>query len=378
MNLIEIKNILFIFGTRPEAIKLAPLIKEFKRPGSRFKVKVCVTSQHREMMGQALDFFKIKPDYDLDLMKPNQSLFEITAASLTRIESIFNEVRPDLVFVQGDTSTAFTGALAGFYKKVRVAHVEAGLRSGYKYSPFPEEINRTLVSHLANYHFAPTETARENLAREGINKNVYVVGNTVIDALFFGLNVIKTEGEDNYYRFFRKVDFSKKIILVTGHRRENFGRPFENICASLKDLAAACADIEIVYPVHLNPNVRETAQKLLSGISRIHLLDPVDYPHLIYLISKSYFVLTDSGGIQEEAPSLGKPVLIMREATERTEGICAGTAILVGTSRRKIVTESLRLLKEKKAYQKMSRAVNPYGDGKTSRKIADITKNILR
>ena len=371
------KNILFIFGTRPEAIKLAPLIKEFTKPGSSFKVKVCVTSQHREMLNQTLNFFKIKPDYDLDLMKPNQTLFEITADSLMGFGNVFDDTRPDLVFVQGDTSTAFTGALAGFYKKVRVAHVEAGLRSNRKYSPFPEEINRTLVGHLADYHFAPTETARENLAREGIKKNVYVVGNTVIDALFFGLNVIKTEGEKKYFRFFRDLDFSKKIILVTGHRRENFGRPFENICASLKDIVAACADTEIVYPVHLNPNVRETAQKLLSGIDRIHLLDPLDYSRLIWLMSKSYFVLTDSGGIQEEAPSLGKPVLIMREVTERTEGICAGTAILVGTSRRKIVTESLRLLNEKKAYRKMSRAVNPYGDGKTSRRIAGITKKFL-
>ncbi|MFA5393881.1 MAG: UDP-N-acetylglucosamine 2-epimerase (non-hydrolyzing) [Candidatus Ratteibacteria bacterium] len=371
------KNILFIFGTRPEAIKLAPLIKEFTKPGSRFKVKVCVTSQHREMLRQTLDFFKIKPDYDLDLMKPNQSLSEITADSLTGLGSVIDKSRPDLIFVQGDTSTAFTGALVGFYKKVKVAHVEAGLRSNCKYSPFPEEVNRVLVSHLADYHFTPTETARENLAREGIKKNVYVVGNTVIDALFFGLKVIKAEGEKNYHRFFRGVDFSKKIILVTGHRRENFGRPFENICASLKDLAVTRADIEIVYPVHLNPNVRKTVQKLLSGISRIHLLDPVDYPRLIWLMNKSYFVLTDSGGIQEEAPSLGKPVLIMREVTERTEGIRAGTAILVGTNRRKITAESLHLLKEKKAYQKMSRAVNPYGDGKTSRKIADITRKLL-
>ena len=371
------KNILFVFGTRPEAIKLAPLIKEFTKTRSHFKVKVCVTSQHREMLSQTLNFFKIKPDYDLDLMRSNQTLSEITAASLTGLGNVFDDARPDLVFVQGDTSTAFTGALAGFYRKILVAHVEAGLRSSEKYSPFPEEVNRILASHLADYHFAPTETARENLAREGIKKNVYVVGNTVIDALFFGLNVIKAEGEDDYFRFFRKIDFSKKIILVTGHRRESFGKPFENICAALKKIVDACADIEIVYPVHLNPNVREVVQKSLSGINRIHLLDPLDYPHLIYLMNKSYFVLTDSGGIQEEAPSLGKPVLIMREVTERTEGIRAGTAILVGTNRRKIVTESLRLLTEKKAYQKMSHAVNPYGEGKTSRKIADITRKIL-
>ncbi|MCX5642798.1 MAG: UDP-N-acetylglucosamine 2-epimerase (non-hydrolyzing) [Candidatus Omnitrophica bacterium] len=371
------KNILFIFGTRPESIKLAPVIKEFAKQRSRFKVTVCVTSQHREMLNQTLDFFKIKPDYDLDLMHPNQTLFEITAASLAGLEKIIDAAKPDLIFVHGDTSTAFTGALAGFYKKIKVAHVEAGLRSNQKYSPFPEEINRTLVGHLADYHFAPTEKARGSLAREGIKKNVYVVGNTVIDALFFGLNVIKAEGEKNYLRFFRQMDFSKKIILVTGHRRENFGKPFENICASLKDIVTACADVEIIYPVHLNPNIREAAQKLLGGISRIHLIDPVDYSHLIWLMSKSYLVLTDSGGIQEEAPSLGKPVLVMREVTERTEGIRAGTAILVGTSRRKIVTESLRLLKEKKAYRKMSRAVNPYGDGKTSRKIAEITKKLL-
>jgi len=298
------KKILFIFGTRPEAIKMAPVIKEFKKEKS-IDVKVCITAQHREMLDQVLNFFGIKPDYDLNLMKPNQSLFDITANSLKSLEKVLDKEKPDLIFVQGDTTTAFVGALAGFYKKMKVAHIEAGLRSHNKYSPFPEEINRVLVGHVADYHFAPTERAKENLYRENIKKNVYVVGNTVIDALFLGLNIIKKEGEEKFYKYFDFIDFSKKIILVTGHRRENFGKPFENICYALKEIAKR-EDVEIVYPVHLNPNVKKPVNEILNGVRNIHLIEPLEYPYLIWLMSKSYLVLTDSGGIQEEAPSLGK------------------------------------------------------------------------
>jgi len=370
-------KILFIFGTRPEAIKMAPLIKEFEKNKDKFDIKVCVTAQHREMLDQVLDFFNINVDYDLNLMKPNQSLFTITADIIKSLENVLDSSKPDLIFVQGDTTTAFAGALAGFYKKIKIAHIEAGLRSFNKYSPYPEEINRVLVGHIADYHFAPTERAKKNLYNEGIKKNVWVVGNTVIDALFLGLDIIKKEGEDKYYKFFEFVDFSKKIILVTGHRRESFGEPFKNICFALKEIANSFEDIEIVYPVHLNPNVRKPVYEILQGHPRIHLIEPLEYPYLIWLMSKSYIVLTDSGGIQEEAPSLGKPVLVMRKITERVEGIEAGTAKLVGTNKDKIVKETMKLLESEQEYKKMANAVNPYGDGKASKKILKIIKEIL-
>lgn len=261
-------------------------------------------------------FFKIKPDYNLGIMRPDQSLFDITAEVLKGVEDVLEEEKPDIIFVQGDTTTTFAGALAGFYKKIKVAHVEAGLRSYSKYSPFPEEINRVLVSHLADYHFAPTQRAKENLFREGVRENVYVVGNTVVDALFLGLEIIKRGGEEKYYEFFDFIDFSRKVILVTGYRRESFGKPFERICYALREIALG-DNVEIVYPVHLNPNVRKPVNKILGGVKNIHLIEPLDYPHLIWLMSKSYLILTDSGGIQEEAPSLGKPVLVMRDVTER-------------------------------------------------------------
>jgi len=367
---------LFIFGTRPEAIKLAPLIKEFQQHED-FETKVCVTAQHREMLDQVLNFFGIKPDYDLNLMKPNQTLFDMTANALKSLEKVLDIAKPDIIFVQGDTTTAFVGALASFYKKIPVAHVEAGLRSFNKYSPFPEEINRVLVGHLADYHFAPTEKAKENLFNENIKKNVYVVGNTVIDALFLGLDIIKKQGEERFYKFFNFIDFSKKILLVTGHRRESFGKPFENICYALKELVRKHKDIEIVYPVHLNPNVREPVNRILKGEKRIHLIKPLDYPYLIWLMNKSYLILTDSGGIQEEAPSLGKPVLVMRDVTERIEGIQAGTAKLVGTNPQKIIEETSKLLENPYLYNTMAKAVNPYGDGKSSARILSITERIL-
>jgi UDP-N-acetylglucosamine 2-epimerase (non-hydrolysing) len=371
-------RILFIFGTRPEAIKMVPLIKELGKCPDSFDVKICVTAQHREMLDQVLEFFEIKPDYDLDLMKPNQSLFELTANLIKGVESVLEDFEPDLIFVQGDTTTAFVGALAGFYKKVKIAHIEAGLRSHNKYSPFPEEINRVLVGRLADYHFVPTERARQNLFNEGINKNIWVVGNTVIDALFLGLRIIKEHGEEEYYQYFDFVDFSRKIILVTGHRRESFGEPFKNICFALREIADSFEDVEIVYPVHLNPNVRKPVNEILKGHSRIHLIEPLKYPYLIWLMSKSYLVLTDSGGIQEEAPSLGKPVLVMRDVTERVEGIEAGTSILVGTDKDRIVAETSKLLENCEKYNKMARAVNPYGDGKASQRIVKAVKEEYR
>jgi len=373
-----VKKFLFIFGTRPEAIKLAPVIRKFQNNQEKFTVKICVTAQHREMLDQVLNFFGIRPDYDLNLMKPNQSLFRLTADIIESLENVLNEFDPDLIFVQGDTTTAFAGALAGFYKRIRVAHIEAGLRSCDKYSPFPEEINRVLVGHIVDFHFAPTEKAKENLLIEGIRNNVWVVGNTVIDALFLGLDIIKEHGEVTYYNYFRFIDFTKRIILVTGHRRESFGKPFRNICFALKEIANSFYDIEIVYPVHLNPNVQRPVNEILKGHPRIHLIEPLEYPYLIWLMSKSYLVLTDSGGIQEEAPSLGKPVLVMRNVTERTEGIEAKTAKLVGTDKEKIVLETAKLLEDSKEYDKMAKAVNPYGDGKTSIRIRKIVEEKLQ
>lgn len=363
---------LIVFGTRPEAIKLAPVIYELRKIGD---VSVCVTGQHREMLDQVLQFFSIVPDYDLDVMKQDQSLFNVTTDSLRLLEGVIEKSRPDMIIVQGDTTTAFVSALAGFYKKIKVTHVEAGLRSFNKYSPFPEEVNRVLVGHIADYHFAPTEKARANLLKEGIEgKNIFVVGNTVVDALFRGLDIVKKDGK-KFNDYFGFVDFSKKVILVTGHRRESFGKPFEHICHALKEIAQE--DVEIVYPVHLNPNVRGQVYPILGGVKNIHLIEPLEYPYLIWLMAKSYIVLTDSGGIQEEAPSLGKPVLVMRDVTERTEGIEAGTARLVGTDRKKIVESMQALLNNKDEYERMAKSSNPYGDGKTSIRIKDIIKELI-
>lgn len=368
------KKVLFIFGTRPEAIKMAPLIKEYLNNKNSVDVRVCVTAQHRDMLDQVLTFFNIVPDYDLDLMTTDQSIFDITTNGLKALESVLFDCRPDLVFVQGDTTTAFIGALAAFYKTVKIVHIEAGLRSKDKYSPFPEEMNRVLVGHLADYHFAPTETAARNLREEGITRNVWVVGNTGIDALLLGLDIIKTRDENTFLSFFDYVDFTKRIILVTGHRRESFGAPFENICEALKEMAQSFQDVDIIYPVHLNPNVREPVNRILHDVQNVHLIEPLEYPYLIWLMNKSYLVLTDSGGIQEEAPSLGKPVLVMRENSERVEGIEAGTAKLVGTRKDRIIHEASAILDDKEKYNEMTRAVNPYGDGKTSMRVLEILK----
>lgn len=367
------KKVLFIFGTRPEAIKMAPMVKELQNRSDKFDVKVCVTGQHREMLDQVLDFFSIAPDYDLNIMRPNQTLFTVTADVLKGLEPIIDDAKPDVILVQGDTTSAFIGALAGFYKQVDVGHLEAGLRSGDIYSPFPEEINRLLVGKIARYHFSPTQRAVDSLLTEGTPKDlVYKVGNTVIDALLMGLDIIKTHDESEYHNKVGDVDWSKRIVLVTGHRRESFGAGFESMCNAIKRLAVENDDVEVVYPVHLNPNVQEPVNRILGDVKNIHLISPLDYPSLVWLMNKVYLVLTDSGGIQEEAPTLGKPVLVMRDVTERQEGVEAGTAMLVGTDGEVIYRETQRLLDDDDAFHKMANAVNPYGDGTTAKQIADI------
>lgn len=364
------KKVLFVFGTRPEAIKMAPLILEMQKRPDIFNVLVCVTGQHRQMLDQVLKFFKIRADFDLDIMRPNQTLTDITAVILSGVAKVIEHTKPDLVFVQGDTTTACFGAVAAFYQKVKVAHIEAGLRSGNKYSPFPEEINRILIGHTADYHFAPTKRAADSLAKEGISQNVWIVGNTGIDALFLGLEILNRKSIDFSFDF-PNVNFSHRIILVTGHRRESFGVPFENICLAIKNVVDAISDAEVVYPVHLNPNVQEPVKRILKNRKRIHLLEPLEYQKLIWLMNKSYFVLTDSGGIQEEAPSLGKPVLVMRDVTERLEGIEAGTALLVGTNKEAIEAGALKLLRTESIYKKMANKNNPYGDGTACKQIIE-------
>ena len=370
------KRLLFIFGTRPEAIKLAPLIREFQwRPG--FTVKVAVTAQHREMLDQVLQFFSIRPDYDLNIMRPNQTLFDVTADGLKALQQVFDDAKPDLVFVQGDTTTSFIGALAAYYKKVKVAHVEAGLRSGDKYAPYPEEMNRIMAGHLADIHFTPTEQSNRNLAAEGITQQVFNVGNTVIDALFLGLDLLRPKGEAFFRAAFNGVNLDRKLVLITGHRRESFGAPFEQICHAIRNTAITHPDVEFVYPVHLNPNVQDPVNRILQGLENVHLISPLDYPHFIWLMNRSSVVLTDSGGLQEEAPALGKPVLVMRNVTERQEGVDAGTARLVGTDRELIETELHKLLTNQTEYERMAKAVNPYGDGTACRKIVEKVNELI-
>jgi UDP-N-acetylglucosamine 2-epimerase (non-hydrolysing) len=364
-------KVLFVFGTRPEAIKLAPLIEEFSNFNKKFQIKVCVTAQHREMLDQVLTFFKIQADYDLNLMSANQSLTDLAGKCLKKLGEVVNDFTPDLIIVQGDTMSAFLGALVGYFMKIKIAHIEAGLRSGDKFSPFPEEMNRILTSHIADFHFAPTEQARKNLLKEGIRKNVFVVGNTVIDALLKGIFIINKGDQKNFESYFSPIDLTSKIILVTAHRRESFGKPFENICNAIKEIAVKNPKANVVFPVHLNPNVRKPVFEILDGLDNVHLLEPLDYPHLIWLMSKSYLILTDSGGIQEEAPSLNKPVLVMRDKTERMEGIKSNTAKLVGTSKKKIVDSTNKLLRDTRLYLSMSKSANPYGDGQASKKIVE-------
>lgn len=351
---------------------MAPLVREFKKHQEFFNIRICVTAQHREMLDSVMNFFELKADYDLDLMKPNQSLYDITSNSLKGLEYVLNDFGPDIVFVQGDTTTAFTGALAAYYKHISVAHVEAGLRSGNIYSPFPEEANRMMVSRIAQFHFAPTNTAKQNLLDENIKENIFVVGNTVIDALNRGLEIIIEKGDEPYREFFKYLNPSKKLILITGHRRESFGKPFEEICLAVKEIARQNEDVEIVYPVHLNPHVQEPVKRILKDCPSVYLIEPLDYPYMIWLMKLCYLVLTDSGGIQEEAPSLGKPVLVMRNVTERMEGVSAGTAKLVGTSREIIVREVNMLLNSPTVYDAMVNTLNPYGDGTACSRIVNV------
>lgn len=369
----KLKKLLFIFGTRPEAIKMAPIIKECQKHPDRFETMICITGQHKEMLFQVLDFFQIKPDFDLALMQHNQTLFDITANALKGIEQVLKDYSPDVILVQGDTTTAMAGALAGYYKKIKVAHVEAGLRSGDNYAPFPEEVNRRIISTMGHYHFAPTLGAQENLYRENISDHVFITGNTVIDALLWGVEQVRQSPE--IAASFSFLNPRKKIILVTAHRRESFGKPFRHICNALLKIATDNPDFEIVYPVHLNPNVQKVVYETLSSQPNIHLIKPLDYQHLLWIMDKSYLVITDSGGIQEEAPSLGKPVLVLRDVTERQEGVDAGTALLVGTDEERITSAAQKLIDDPIAYDAMAKAVNPYGDGTSSQQIASILQN---
>lgn len=367
----KMKKILFIIGTRPEAIKMAPLIIYFKSKNA-FDIKVCITAQHRQMLDEVFGFFKIVPDFDLNLMTTNQDLFDITALAISKLKFVFETFLPDLIFVQGDTTTAFVGALAGYYKKIKIAHIEAGLRSFDKYSPYPEEMNRKMISSIADFHFTPTQKATEHLLNEGYSENIYQVGNTVIDALLLGIDEIKMKSERIFFDYFNFIDFSNKIILVTAHRRENLGEPLENICDAINYLNQKYDDLTFVFPVHLNPAVRKTVNEKLSGKQNIHLLAPLDYPKLIWLLNKSFLVITDSGGIQEEAPTLGKPILVIRDITERPEGIDAGNAILVGSNKDNIITNFERIYLNNQEYNRISNISNPYGDGTSSKKIFDI------
>lgn len=375
------KKVLLVFGTRPEAIKMAPLAKAFENEPT-IESKVCVTAQHREMLDQVLDMFDIKPDYDLNIMKPGQDLFDVTTNVLLGLKDVLNDFNPDVVLVHGDTTTTSASSLAAFYNKIKVGHVEAGLRTGDIYSPWPEEANRQITGVLANYHFAPTTTSSNNLLKENKDsKSIIVTGNTVIDALFLALD--KIEKDDNLKSKIvdtinsqYKLQDNKKIILVTGHRRENFGQGFVNICEALKILAINNPDIDIVYPVHLNPNVQKPVNEILSNTPNVYLINPLQYESFIYMMNKSYFIITDSGGVQEEAPSLGKPVLVMRDTTERPEAVDAGTVKLVGTNKEVIIKEAQKLLDNKEEYEKMSKAHNPYGDGKACERIVEFIRDV--
>ena len=360
-------RVMTIFGTRPEAIKMAPLVLELQKRADIQSI-CCVTAQHREMLDSVLEIFRLKPDYDLDIMEPRQTLSTITTKCLLGMEGVLEQAGPDLVLVHGDTSTTFAGALAAFYRQIPVGHVEAGLRTWDKYSPFPEEMNRKLVGDIADLHFCPTPANRENLAREGITDGVFVTGNTVIDAL-------KTTVRPDYQfatQALNSLDYAgKRIILVTCHRRENYGQPMANIMTALRRLADAFPDVELVYPVHLSPVVREAAGKYLSGHPRIHLIDPLSADEMHNLMARAYLVMTDSGGLQEEAPALGRPVLVLRRETERPEAVQAGTVKLAGTEEEEIFSLAAELLSDERAYHAMAHAVNPYGDGQACRRIAD-------
>lgn len=383
------KKVLLVFGTRPEAIKMAPLVKKFQE-NSEFQTMVCVTAQHREMLDQVLDIFDIKPDYDLNIMKQGQDLYDITSRVLLGLRDVLNETNPDVVLVHGDTTTSTAAALAAFYKQIPVAHVEAGLRTNNIYSPWPEEMNRRITGRIATYHLAPTELSRQNLLKENVdNQNIIITGNTVIDALLWVVNKIKSDVnladtlqiniKNNGYDIDR-IEDKRKLVLITGHRRENFGEGFRNICNAIKTLSIKYPDVDFVYPMHLNPNVRKPIAEIFGNdkdkSGNTFFIEPFDYLNFVFLMEKADIILTDSGGIQEEAPSLGKPVLVMRDNTERPEALEAGTVKLVGTDYDKIINEVSELLDNEESYNKMSKAVNPYGDGSACKRIVDFLKEV--
>lgn len=376
------KRVLLVFGTRPEAIKMAPLVHEFKKHGDVFETLVCVTGQHREMLDQVLDLFQVKPDYDLNIMKPDQDLYDITSRILMGMRDVLAEVRPDVVFVHGDTTTSMASALAAFYQQIPVAHVEAGLRTGNIYSPWPEEMNRSITGRIAAYNFAPTLCSKNNLLKENVSEeSIVVTGNTVIDALHWVVEKIASDSQlqDSIISEIKSIgydiarlDEGRRLVLITGHRRENFGDGFLNICRAIKGLSERYPAVDFVYPMHLNPNVRKPVLDILGkGNPNIILIEPLQYLQFVYLMEKSYLVLTDSGGIQEEAPGLGKPVLVMRDTTERPEAVEAGTVLLVGADRERIIKGVSDLLDNGVMYEKMSKAINPYGDGNACKRILD-------
>jgi UDP-N-acetylglucosamine 2-epimerase (non-hydrolysing) len=376
------QKILIVIGTRPEAIKMAPLIKLLEHHSNYFDTQVCITAQHRQMLDQVLNTFDIKPSFDLDIMKHNQDLFSITSTMLAGIKSVLERFKPDLVLVHGDTTTTFCASLSAYYQQTPVGHVEAGLRTGNIYSPFPEEINRRLTGAIARYHFAPTDLAKHNLSREGITDGVYVTGNTVVDALFLSLDMISNDIklQEEVSAHIKKSGYDlareRKILLITGHRRENFGEGFRHICEAIITIAKKYPELDLVYPVHLNPNVKKPVFQMLDGYNNVFLTKPMDYLPFLYLMNRSLIVLTDSGGIQEEAPSLGKPVIVMRNTTERPEAVDAGTVILAGTDKQKIIDEVRKLLDNPDHYHRMSVAHNPYGDGKAAERILNILKSL--
>ena len=369
------KKILLVFGTRPEAIKMAPLVKAFQKDTEHFETRVCVTAQHRQMLDQVLEVFGITPEYDLNIMAPNQDLYDITAKVLMGLREVLKDFRPDTVLVHGDTTTSMAASLAAFYMQIPVGHVEAGLRTYNMLSPWPEEMNRQVTDRICTYYFAPTEQSKKNLLQENIDeKKIFITGNTVIDALLMAVDIISsTSGmEEKIAKEFQEKGYTvgnREYILVTGHRRENFGEGFLHICKAIKELAALHPDMDIVYPVHLNPNVQKPVYELLSGVDNVYLISPLDYLPFIYAMQHSTLLLTDSGGVQEEAPSLGKPVLVMRDTTERPEAVEAGTVKLVGTDAEAIVSNVTALLQDKEMYKRMSETHNPYGDGQACERI---------
>ncbi|WP_397300248.1 non-hydrolyzing UDP-N-acetylglucosamine 2-epimerase [Nonlabens ulvanivorans] len=370
-----LKKVLIVFGTRPEAIKMAPLVKEFLKYKESFETKICVTAQHREMLDQVLQFFEITPDFDLDLMKPGQNLYSLTADIVTGMKPVLEDFNPDYVFVHGDTSTTMATSIAAFYNQSKVCHVEAGLRTDNKWSPFPEEINRQVTGRIADFHFAPTVTSESNLLKENVpSHQIVITGNTVIDALLESVNKVNNDPSDLIKKLNNDIG-DQEVLLVTGHRRENHGDGFIRICEALKEIALEKPEHLIIYPVHLNPKVQEPVKRILAGISNIMLIDPLAYEDFIWLMNRSKLIITDSGGVQEEAPSLGKPVLVMRDTTERPEAVEAGTVILVGTDKDLIVSETLNLLNNSDRFTEMSKLHNPYGDGKACHRIVEFIKN---